>query len=54
MVAHEAENNDHIDFMSLKDHYDAVGVHALYLVQSDKLLNDLFYSGKNQLQLWWE
>ena len=45
MVAHAAENNGRLDLISIKDHYEGVGVHAVNVVQADKVLNHLFYSG---------
>ena len=43
MVDHVAENNGLLDFMALKDYYEVDGVHAVNAVQSDKVLNHLFY-----------
>ena len=54
MVAHVAENNGRLDFMSLKDHYKDVGAHALNVVQDEKLLNYLFYSGEKKPPMWWD
>ena len=48
MVAHAAENNVVLDFMALKDPYEGVGVHALNMVQADKVLNGFFYSGEKK------
>ena len=48
MFAHASENNGRLCFMSLKDNYEGVGVHAVNAVQADKVLNDLFYSGEKK------
>ena len=42
MVAHETEKNGRIDFMLLKDHYEGVGMHAVNVVQAEKVLNFCF------------
>ena len=48
MVAYSAENNGQLDFMALKYHYEGVGVHAVNAVQTDKVLESLFYSGEKK------
>ena len=42
MVDHAAENNGLPDFVTLKDHYEGVGVQAVNARQADKVLNDFF------------
>ena len=46
MVAHTAENTGRLDFMALKDHYEGVGVHAVFLVQANKVLRYFFIRAK--------
>ena len=48
MISHAAEINCLLDFMSLIDHYEVVGVHTLNEVQSDEVLKILFYSCKKK------
>ena len=42
MVSHAAESNGCLDFNAIKDHYKDVSVHAVNVVQADKVLNDFF------------
>ena len=46
MVAHTAENNGHINFIALKDHYERFGVHTVNAVKTDKVLNNFFIKVK--------
>ena len=54
MFSHSAENSGCLDFMALKYHYKGAGVHAVNVLQDDKLLNNLFYSGDKKTHIWWE
>ena len=40
MVDHASENYGRLDFISLKDHYEGVGMRTLNLVHADKVLNN--------------
>ena len=53
MVFHVSQSNGCLDFISIKDHYEGVGVHAVNAVQDDKVLNNLFYSGENKPHMRW-
>ena len=46
MVAHAVENNSHLDLITLNDHYEGVGVHAVNTVQADKALKYFFIQVK--------
>ena len=54
MVTHAEENNGCLGFMALKDHRKGVSMHAVNLVQDDKILNNLFYSGEKKPHTWWD
>ena len=53
MVSHAAENNGRLDFMAIKDHYKGVGMHAVNVVQADKVLKNLSYSCEKKPHRWW-
>ena len=52
MDSHAAESNGTLAFMALKGHYEGLGVHAVNVVQADKVLNDYFHSGEKKPHLW--
>ena len=54
MIAHASENNGRLDFIALQSHYEGVGVKAINIVQADKVLTDLFYSGEKKPRMWWD
>ena len=54
MVAYAAENNGRLDSIAFKDHYEVVRFYAVNLVQADKVLNNLFYSGEKKPHMWWD
>ena len=40
------KNNGRLEFIALKYHYEGVGVHAVNMVQADKVLNNFFIQVK--------
>ena len=51
---HADQNNGRLDFLALKEHYEGVGVLAIDVVQADKTLDELFYSGEKKPHMFWE
>ena len=52
LVPHAQKNNRRLDFIALKNHYKADIFHAINIVQSDKLLQNLFYVVKKNSHMW--
>ena len=53
-MVQNAQNNDgSLDFIALKNHYEVVGVHAIYIVKADKIIQYLLYSGEKKPRIWW-
>ena len=44
--AHETEQNGRTDWMTLKEHYEGVGIHVFGIIKAEAKLTDLFYSGE--------
>ena len=54
-MVHNAQKNDgRLNFIALKNHYEGVGVHAIDIVKSDNIIQDLFYSDEKRPHLWWD
>ena len=53
MVPHAQQKNGRLDFIALKNHYKGVGVHAIIIVQAEKVLQDIFYVNKKNPHKWW-
>ena len=51
---HIQATDGRIDFLALKDHYEVIGVLAIDVVQANKTLEDLIYSGKKKPHMWWD
>ena len=54
LIPHANMNNGRLDFMALRNHYEGIGVHAINIVQADKILQDLFYGGEKKPHMWWD
>ena len=39
--------------MSLKDHYEGIGMNAINIVAADKIMANLHYSGEKRPHMWW-
>jgi hypothetical protein len=52
--AHAAELNGRIDFISLKQHYEGVGVLSFDITEADRVLKSLFYAGEKRPTMWWD
>ena len=52
MVQNSQKNDGRLDFIALKNHYEGVGVHAIDIVKSDKIVQYLFYSGEKKPHMW--
>ena len=48
------QKNGRIDFISLRDHYEGVGVNAVDIIKADNTLESLFYSGEKKPHMWWD
>ena len=46
LVPHAEHNNGRLDFIALKNHYKEVGVHAISIVHTEKVIQDKFYVGE--------
>ena len=47
------KNDGRLDIIALRNHYEGVGVHAIDIVKSDKIIQDLSYSGEKNPHMWW-
>jgi hypothetical protein len=54
VMSHAEERNGRLDYLSLKEHYEGVGVNAVDALGADKALENLFYSGEKKPHMWWE
>ena len=54
MVHNDQKNYGRLNFFALKNHYEVVGVHTKDIVKSDKIIQDLFYSGDKKPHMWWD
>jgi hypothetical protein len=52
--AHEDSKDGRLDYISLREHYEGVGLHALDLTKAETILTSLFYSGEKKPHMWWE
>jgi hypothetical protein len=48
------EQNGRRDLMTLKAHYEGVGVNARDTLKADKIIENLFYAGEKKPHMWWE
>ena len=48
---HESLRNGRTDWMTLKEHYEGISIHAFDIFEAEAILNDLFYSGEKFLQI---
>ena len=53
MVQNFQENDGRLYFITLKNHYEEFGIHAVKHFEADKILQDLFYSGEKNPHMWW-
>ena len=54
LVQQAPQKNGRLDFIALKNHYKGVGFHAINIVQADKILQDISYSGEKKPHMWWD
>jgi hypothetical protein len=54
ILAHNESRNGRLDYMSLKEHYEGVGINAVDALGADKALETLFYAGEKKPHMWWE
>ena len=55
MIVQSAKKNDgRLDFIAQKKHDGEVGFHAKDIFKSDKIIQDLFYSGERKPHMWWD
>lgn len=48
------EQDGRKDFMTLKAHYEGVGVNARDTLKADKIIENLFYAGEKKPHMWWD
>ena len=53
MQANSIQNNGSQDFLTLKYHYDGVGVNDLDIVKADKTLYSILYTEDRNPHMWW-
>ena len=51
---HADANDGRRDFIALKQHYKGVGVNAIDVVQTEKVIETLHYTGEKKPHIWWE
>ena len=51
---HADANDGRRDFIALKQHYEGVGVNAIDVVQAEKVIETLHYTGEKKPHMWWE
>ena len=54
LIPHRGSANGRLDFIALRHHYEGVGVHAVNIIQTDKVLHELFYGGEKKPHMWWD
>ena len=54
IVQNSHKNYVRLDFIALQNHYEGVGVHAVDIFKSDKIILDLFYSGEKNPHILWD
>lgn len=54
ILMHADEKNGRKDFMSLIEHYEGVGIHAIDVTKAEEDMDKLFYSGEKKPHMWWE
>ena len=54
LVPHAQQNNGSIDFIALKNHYKGVRVHAINIIQADKVHQDILYVVEKNPHIWWD
>ena len=47
-----ALKNGRLNYKSLKDHYEGVGVNSIDILQADTTLETLFYAGEKNTHMW--
>lgn len=54
-VQHLATHNDgRRDYITLRDHYEGVGVHAKDITKAINIIDNLYYSGEKKPHMWWD
>ena len=50
--SHPHQGNGRYDFMSLKDHYEGVGFHAIAVTKAEETISTMYYSGEKYGMNW--
>ena len=53
ILPHMAEANGRLDFQTLRDYYEGVGVNATAIVRAEDDIANLFYAGEKKPHMWW-
>ena len=53
ILVHNNARNGRLDFTSLKEHYEGVGIHARNVAEADKTIYTLFYNGERKPHMLW-
>lgn len=49
------DNRDgRMDYLSIKEHYEGVGIHAKNIIWAEKVISDIFYNGERKPTMWWD
>jgi uncharacterized membrane protein YgcG len=51
---HSASRDGRLAYISLQEHYEGVGVHAIDVTKADRYLDNLYYNGEKRPHMWWE
>ena len=54
MIQNAQKKHGRLDFIILKNHYEGVVIHAIDIFKADKIIQDLFCSGKKNPHLRWD
>mmetsp|Transcript_12713 Transcript_12713/g.18111 ORF Transcript_12713/g.18111 Transcript_12713/m.18111 type:complete len:460 (-) Transcript_12713:4106-5485(-) len=54
ILPHAEANDERLDFIALKDHYEGVGINSIDILKADNIIDTLFYSGEKKPHMWWE
>ena len=54
MLPNANENNGRKDFLSLKEHYEGIGINAVNVIKAEEIIRTLYYSGEKKPHMWWD
>lgn len=54
MLPYAQYSNGRLDYKSLKDHYEGVGVNSVSVLKAEETIRSLHYSGEKKPHMWWD